>query len=80
MRRKLSSVSLNLNQAVALLIQTQTSFLARMAKADERFEAQRVQSEERFKRIEHRLDVIETILRELPQAIRREIGFKPPKS
>lgn len=80
MRRKSTSVSLSLNQAVALLIQNEAAFLARMAKADERMamaDQVTVEFRQRFESIERRLAAIETILRELPQALRREIGFKP---
>lgn len=72
MRRKPRSAAATLNQAVALLIKNEAAFVARMAKTDELMAEYR----ERFERIERRLAAIETALRELPQVLRREIGFK----
>ncbi|MBI2822698.1 MAG: hypothetical protein HYX74_10765 [Acidobacteria bacterium] len=61
-----------LQQAVAILIQNQAHFLAAQARTDER-----------FLRIEAKLDAIERILlrhdqvlADLPEAIRRKVGFK----
>ena len=49
-------------------------------KSDERWrktEEWQRKSEERFERIEERLSRLETILLQLPKAIKKEIGFKP---
>jgi len=48
-------------------------------KSDERWrktEEWQRKSEERFERIEKRLSRVETILLQLPKAIKKEIGFK----
>jgi len=86
-RKKPASKNNHLEEAMALLIQNQASFLSQM------LEMNRVSSE-RFARIEERLGRLEqnmeTILRvlseharimqALPEAIRDKIGFKPPKT
>lgn len=75
-----------LEEAIAILIQNQASFLARVSETD------RVNAE-RFGRIEDRLTRIEAILVEhsrilaqhsrlleaLPEAVREKIGFKAPR-
>lgn len=68
-----------LEEAIAIFIQNQASFLGQMA------EIERATSE-RFARIEERLAHIESILLEhgrvleaLPEAIRQELGFRPPE-
>jgi hypothetical protein len=69
-----------LEEALATLIQNQTSFLARMSEIDARVaEMDRVNSE-RFARIEALLLEHNRILQALPDAIRDKIGFKPPSS
>jgi hypothetical protein len=76
----------HLEEATALLIQNQASFLGRLA------EAERV-SAERFGRIEADISSILRVLGEhsrvlaehsrllqrLPEAVREKIGFKPPQ-
>jgi hypothetical protein len=68
-----------LEEAMALLIQNQASFLARISEMD------RVNGE-RFARIEAELMTIRTILlhheeilRSLPEAIREKVGYVPQK-
>ena len=68
---------MNLNQLMAQFIQNEIALLSKMARTDELIARDRERFEERFDRIERRLAVIEEILRDLPQALRREIGFKP---
>jgi hypothetical protein len=74
-----------LEEALAILIQNQASFLARMSEMDARLaETSRINGE-RFARIEERFVRIEALLLEhsrilkaLPEAIRDKIGFKAP--
>lgn len=77
MPAKRPSKNNRLEEAIAILIQNQASFLARVSEMD------RVNTE-RFARIEERLSRIEAILlrheqilQALPEAIRQKIGFKP---
>jgi predicted Zn-ribbon and HTH transcriptional regulator len=66
----------SLEQAMALLIQNQASFVSQLAEINKR-------SDERFSRIEEDLQQIKAILlrheqmlQVLPEAIREKIGFK----
>jgi len=72
MQRRSNGTRVNLQQAIALLIQNEAALLARQAEADKR-----------FARIERDLEQIkaillrhEQILNQLPEAIRQKIGFK----
>jgi hypothetical protein len=68
-----------LEEAIAILLQNQASFLARMSDIDARVsETDRINSE-RFARIEALLLEHNRILEALPDAIRDKIGFKPPE-
>jgi hypothetical protein len=74
-----------LEEALAILIQNQASFVARMSEIDARMAETNRRIEERFARIEERFTRIEAILIEhnrilqaLPDAIREKIGFKAP--
>jgi hypothetical protein len=75
-----------LEEAIAILIQNQAQFLARVAEIDARIaETNRVNAE-RFARIEailmehtRILNDHGRILRALPDAIRKKIGFKTPE-
>ena len=74
-----------LEDALAILIQNQASFVARMADIDARVaDLDRINSE-RFARIEaillehtRILQEHSRILEELPEAVREKFGFKPP--
>jgi hypothetical protein len=76
-----------LEEALAVLIQNQAAFVARISEIDARVaEMDRINAE-RFARIEDRFARIEglllehsRILKALPDAIRDKIGFKPPGS
>ena len=66
----------NLENAIALLIQTQAQFIQALATHEE-------EDRQRFSRIERELEAIkallikhEEILQKLPEAIRDKIGFK----
>ena len=81
--RKNSNSNSHLEEAMALLISNQAAFVEQIARNDqERLKLQRSSDEsqretkERFARVEERLSRIETILLQLPKAIKKEIGFK----
>jgi hypothetical protein len=76
---------------MALLIRNQAAFVEQIARNDQerlslerKTEEWKLQSEDRFARIEQRLKSIEasliqlpkTILAQLPKAVKKEIGFK----
>ena len=65
MPRPSINTRINLEQAVAQVLQVQASFLKLS-----------VESELRFRRIERDLDQIKAMLSELPEAVRLKIGFK----
>jgi hypothetical protein len=76
--RKTNGKPGDLQQAMALLIQNQASFLST-------FLAHTARADERFARIENDLDQIKAILlrhermlNELPEEIRQKVGFKSP--
>jgi len=82
--RKNSNSNNHLEEAMALLIHNQAAFVEQIARNDqERLKLQssheRLEREakEQFARVEERLSRIETILLQLPKAIKKEIGFKP---
>ena len=80
MQRRSSNGNVNLQQAVALLIQNQAAFLKSSIEAQERFARMEKETQERFARIERDLDQIKALLTDLPeaiQAIRQKIGFIP---
>jgi hypothetical protein len=80
MARAKSAGNGRLEEALAILIQNQASFLARMSDIDARVaEMDRINAE-RFARIEALLLEHNRILQALPDAIRDKIGFKPPGS
>jgi hypothetical protein len=80
MARAKSAGDGRLEEALAILIQNQAAFVARIAEIDARVaEMNRVNSE-RFARIEALLLEHSRILKALPDVIRDKIGFKPPGS
>ena len=66
MKRTRNGARIDLQQAAALLLRNQAQFVSQM-----------VESERRFANIERKLDLIERILYDLPEAVRQKIGFKP---
>ena len=72
MQRRSSSTRIDLEQAIAILIQNQAAFLASSRETDE----WRKKADERFARIERDLEDIKAILNQLPELIRQKIGFK----
>ncbi len=85
-----SVASNHLQEAMALLIHNQAAFVEQISRNDqERLKLQRQtekwqrKSEERFARIEARLDelpkqLVQAVLDQLPR-IKKEIGFKTPR-
>jgi hypothetical protein len=74
-----------MQEAVAILIQTQAAFVSEMAEINRRYNelaAERKQVEAELRQailaLDHRLANVEHILRDLPEAIRQKIGFKNP--
>jgi hypothetical protein len=81
--RKNSNSNNHLEEAMALLIRNQAAFVEQVARNDqERLKLQsnheqlERETKEQFARVEERLARIETILLQLPKAIKKEIGFK----
>ena len=88
MQRRSNSTRINLEQAIAILIQNQAAFLSSSRETDE----WRRRADDRFARIERDLEEIKAILNQLsdlirnqlpdlirnqlPELIRQKIGFK----
>ena len=75
-----------LEEAMAVLINNQSSFLTQMTHSNAQIAQLNARSEERFFRIESELAEIKAILlrheqmlQALPEAIRERIGFTPPQ-
>ena len=73
-----------LEEAMALLIQNQSTFLSRVSETDRRHLEFEREANERFARIEAKMGEIVRILAEhgrllerLPEAVREKIGFRP---
>lgn len=66
-----------LEQAMAQLILNQAQFFAQHVRLEKELVALQKESNERFGRIEAMLLNHERILRELPEAIRKKIGYQP---
>jgi hypothetical protein len=79
MARARSQGNGRLEEAIAILIQNQASFLARIAEMDRRFTETEQLNSVRFARIEALLLEHTRILQALPDAIREKIGFKVPE-
>jgi len=76
--RKHAANNNQLVEAMALLIRNQAAFVEQIARSDrERLELTR-KSEELQRKNDERFSRIETILLQLPKAIKKEIGFKSP--
>jgi hypothetical protein len=80
MQKHTSPRASHLEEAVALLIQTQAAFVAQLAETSresERRFAEIKRELERLGHIEAMLMRHERILTDLPEAIRQKIGFQP---
>ena len=67
----------HLEEAVALLIHTQASFVSQLAETSRQNEKQFSEIRKLFGTIEAMLLRHERILADLPEAIRQKIGFQP---
>ena len=83
MSRRPNETSVNLHQAMELLIQNQAAFVRELAESNRRREEMKLESDRRFAEsdrrfaaIERELAEIRRLLFELPEAIRQKIGFK----
>jgi hypothetical protein len=75
--RKNSTSNNHLEEAMALLIRNQAAFVEQIARTDRERTEQKQEFEEFRRETRERLSRIETILLQLPKAIKKEIGFKP---
>jgi len=67
----------NLEQALAILIQNQAAFVSQLSTINARMDDRFARIEERLDKIEHSLSDHHNILLGLLESIRKEIGFKP---
>ncbi len=74
--RKNSNSNNHLEEAMALLIRNQAAFVEQIAGTDRERTEQKQEFEEFRRETRERLSRIETILLQLPKAIKKEIGFK----
>ncbi len=74
--RKNSNSNNHLEEAMALLIRNQAAFVEQIARTDRERTEQKQEFEEFRRETRERLSRIETILLQLPKAIKKEIGFK----
>ena len=75
--RKNSNSNNHLEEAMVLLIRNQAAFVEQIARTDRERTEQKQEFEEFRRETRERLSRIETILLQLPKAIKKEIGFKP---
>ena len=73
MKRTSDAAKINLQEAIALLLHNQAQCVSQQGQ----FVDQLAESQRRFANIERKLDLIERILYDLPEAVRQKIGFKP---
>ena len=73
--RKNSTSNNHLEEAMALLIRNQAAFVEQIARTDRERTEQKQEFEEFRRETRERLSRIETILLQLPKAIKKEISF-----
>ena len=76
MARRVNGAKIDLQQAIAVLLHNQATFVTQMAEVNRRHEELSERTERRFAAIERELHEIKKVLYELPEAIRQKIGFK----
>ena len=86
MKRTPDGARINLQEAIALLLHNQAQFVSQMAESERRFAAIERELYE-IKRTIHEMPetlsrelsekLLRDLLRELPEAVRQKIGFKP---
>ena len=74
--RKSSNSNNHLEEAMALLIRIQAAFVEQIARTDRERTEQKQEFEEFRRETRERLSRIETILLQLPKAIKKETRFK----
>ena len=74
--RKSSNSNNHLEEAMALLIRNQAAFVEQIARTDRERTEQKQEFEEFRRETRERLSRIETILLQLPKAIKKETRFK----
>jgi glutamyl/glutaminyl-tRNA synthetase len=84
MQRQTSQRSTHLEEAIALLIQTQAAFVAQLAENSREIEESRRKNDRTFSEINRKFAHIEAMLlrhermlTDLPEVIRQKIGFQP---
>ena len=77
MQKQTSPKASHLEEAVALLIQTQAAFVAQLADSSREAEKTFKEIKKQLGHIEAMLMRHERILTDLPEAIRQKIGFQP---
>ena len=77
MQKQANRRSSHLEEAIALLIDTQAGFVAQLAETNREVEKRFFEIREHLGHIEAALLRHERILAELPEAIRQKIGFQP---
>jgi predicted metal-dependent hydrolase len=77
MQKQVNRKSSHLEEAIALLIQTQAAFVAQLAESSREHEKSFSEINKKFSHIEAMLMRHERILTELPEVIRQKIGFQP---
>jgi hypothetical protein len=76
MPRRMNGAKIGLQDAVALLLHNQATFVSQMSEANRRHDELNAQIERRFAAIERELFDIKRALRDLPEATRQKIRFK----
>jgi len=77
MARRVNGTKIDLQQAIAVLLHHQATFVTQMAEVNRRHEELSERTDRRFAAIERELHEIKKVLYELPEAIRQKIGFEP---
>ena len=84
MQKQISRRSTHLEEAIALLIQTQAAFVAQLAENSREIAESRRENDKRFSEINKKFTHIEAMLMrhermltDLPEVIRQKIGFQP---
>ena len=77
MQKQTNRRSSHLEEAIALLIQTQAAFVAQLAESSRENDKRFTDINKKFSHIETLLMRHERILTDLPEVIRQKIGFQP---
>jgi CMP-N-acetylneuraminic acid synthetase len=77
MQKQATRKSSHLEEAIALLIQTQAAFVAQLAESSRENDKRFSEINKKFSHIETMLLRHERMLTDLPEVIRQKIGFQP---